>query len=178
MLRICFAGWVFCFSSVLILVSLISSPAVAGETEAVVRIPGATIQITSPIHESTSPPVAQTLALFYISTNPNTGFSSNINLMRQTFSGDLNAFRVVSLEQFKTLGMTVVQEKIVGTGSGAVLEIEYTGALQGRSLHWLAHAVKVEGSILLATCTSTPQSWATDDPLCRAGLASLRVTHD
>ena len=165
-------------SGALLMGAILSQAAQAGETEAVVRIPGATIQLTSPVASSNPASDVQSLAIFYISTNPRTGFGANINLQRQTFTGELSAFRAVSLAQFKTLGMTVLEDKTVGNGADAILHMEYIGSMQGRSFHWLAHAVKVDGSILLATCTTDTDGWTDLEPLCRTGLDSMRVKRD
>ena len=158
-------------------------PQWGGENKSEIRIPGATIEMTTPILNQANQAglmAPNTLAMYYLSIDPAAGFAANINVQKQPYGGDLSGFRDISIQQFKTLGLTMLDEKLVGNGDDATLKIEYKGPLQGREGHFLAHAYKIDGGILLATCTSSPAPavWAAVKPMCQKGLDSIRIKKD
>jgi hypothetical protein len=55
-----------------------------------------------------------------------------------------------------------------------VVTFEYSGPLQGRSLHWYARAEKSGGRVYLATATAAEQQWAKQGAQLKACVDSLR----
>ncbi len=104
------------------------------------------------------------------------GFSPNLNVMIQLTKTTRDAFRKLSLDQFKQMGFTVhkVEERQVG-GKDALL-IEYLGKQQGRELRWLALAVIDTDRVYLATCTALASAFEASRPGFAACLDSFALT--
>lgn len=85
------------------------------------------------------------------------GFSSNVNVIAQSYSEGMPAYIALSKGQFKGLGLELLSEKNVGE---SVVSFEYSGPSQGRNLHWYSKAVqKGKDTIYLITATSTEEQW-------------------
>jgi len=103
---------------------------------------------------------------------PATGnFAGNVNVQIQPYSGTIAEYTTLTLKQFKDAGVKVIEQKKAGT-SGVVFE--YSGELQGRSLHWYARAEKAAGHVYLATATTTEQEWPRQSAQLKACVDSLR----
>ena len=157
----------------LALISGLTTPAWADGTEAKIEIPGAAIQLTVPMQKIDHQPASQ-LAIFYISDKATNGVIPNVNVQRQTIAG-LEAYQQLSNSQFKSLGWTVLNEEMVGSGEKAEYRVEYTGPLQGTSFHWLAKGYVSGSSIILVTCTTHAEAWKDEGPLCQQALDSVKV---
>ena len=84
------------------------------------------------------------------------GFAPNVNVQVQPFDGTLDDYMKISREQFKAMGITMVQEK----REGKSIILEYKGQMQGMPLHWYARAVQAQGKIFLTTGTAAESQWA------------------
>ena len=102
---------------------------------------------------------------------PTDGFSGNVNVQIQPYAGTLAEYVTLSLEQFKAGKLTVLDQR---TLSKSVAIIEYTGKLQGRSLHWYARLELFNGNIYLATATSLETQWTKESSQLKACIDSLR----
>jgi hypothetical protein len=84
-------------------------------------------------------------------------YSANVNVMIQPFTGDLAEYSKLTLGQFKTAALKVVEQKNAGTS--AVI-FEYAGVMQGQPLHWYSRAEKSGDHIYLVTATAQESGWA------------------
>lgn len=84
------------------------------------------------------------------------GFAPNVNVQVQPFDGTLDDYMKISREQFKAMGIKMVQEK----REGKAIILEYTGTMKGMPLHWYARAVQAQGKIFLTTATAAESQWA------------------
>ena len=103
---------------------------------------------------------------------PENGFTSNVAVIIQTYDGTLEQYKALTMEQFKSNDITLVNTHLTKT----YLIIEYTGFTQGKSLHWYAKAMKKNGSIYLATGSSLGALWAKDKDKLIKSVNSLKFT--
>jgi hypothetical protein len=103
------------------------------------------------------------------------GFAANVNVQIQPYTGTVGDYVALTLQQFKTAGLKVLQQTVTVK---SVAYFEYSGEMQGRSLHWYARVEKSGGAVFLATATATPEQWikegarlktCVDSFLCDAG---------
>src|SRR5258706_6400943 len=99
------------------------------------------------------------------------GFAANVNVQIQPYNGSIDDYLALSLKQFKSAGLKVVQQKMPAK---SVATFEYTGELQGRSLHWYARAEKSAGSVYLVTATAAPSQWSTEAARLKSCVDSFR----
>lgn len=85
------------------------------------------------------------------------GFAPNVNVQIQPFSGTIDAYMKVSHDEFKAMGISVLNEKRTGKDS---VSFEYSGPMNGRTLHWYARAVRVPQKVYLVTATAAEEQWA------------------
>lgn len=105
---------------------------------------------------------------------PIDGFSGNANVQIQPFAGTLAEYVGLSQDQFKTMKLTVLAQR---TLNRSVAIFEYSGQLQGRSLHWYSRAELFEGKIYLATATALETQWTQESTRLKACIDSLRCEH-
>jgi len=86
---------------------------------------------------------------------PENGFSGNVNVMLQPYSGSLEEYKALSEAQFKQLNL----EMILSFVSQEQLTFEYKGTMQGKMLHWYAKAYKKGDIIYLVTATDAQINW-------------------
>jgi hypothetical protein len=99
------------------------------------------------------------------------GFAANVNVQIQPYTGTLEDYVTLSLQQFKSAGLRVVQQK---SPAKSVAVFEYTGETQGKSFHWYARAEKSGSSVYLVTATATPQQWSKDAARLKSCVDSFR----
>jgi hypothetical protein len=99
------------------------------------------------------------------------GFAANVNVQIQPYTGTLEDYVTLSLQQFKSAGLKVLQQK---SPAKSVAVFEYTGETQGKSLHWYARAEKSGGSVYLVTATATAQQWGKDAGRLKSCVDSFR----
>jgi len=83
-------------------------------------------------------------------------FAGNVNVQIQPYSGTIDEYMTLTLKQFKDAGIKLIEQKKAGR-LGVVFE--YSGELQGQSLHWYARAEKAARYVYLATATAAEQDW-------------------
>ena len=103
------------------------------------------------------------------------GFASNVNVVIQPRVPSRKAFRDQSLAQFKQLGLTLNSEQELTVSGRDALRLDYSGAIAGRELHFLALAVIDRDRTLLVTCTATPDAFKDAEPEFRACLDSFKL---
>lgn len=106
--------------------------------------------LEAPLGESAQ----QVLMMFLPVTD---GFSANVNVQIQPYDGTIDEYLALSLSQFKTAGLKLLQQKTPGK---SVVVFEYTGEMQGRLLHWYARAEKTAGKVYLVTATAADEQWS------------------
>ena len=98
--------------------------------------------------------VAQQVIMMFL---PTVGeFTPNVNVQIQPYDGSLDDYIKLSLKQFESANLTMVQQGRT-KDSGAVFE--YRGEIQNRRLHWYAKAQKSQGRIYLVTATALEEHW-------------------
>jgi hypothetical protein len=102
---------------------------------------------------------------------PNGNFAGNVNVQIQPYNGTIDEYMALTQKQFKDAGVKVIEQKKVGK---SVVVFEYSGELQGQSLHWYARAEKSAGHVYLATATAAEQQWAKQGAQLKACVDSLR----
>jgi hypothetical protein len=122
----------------------------------------------APLEVSPGEKTGQALMMFLPANN---NFAGNVNVQIQPYSGTIEEYTALTLKQFKDAGVKVIAQKKAGT-SGVVFE--YSGELQGRTLHWYARAEKAVGHVYLATATAAEQEWPKQGSQLKASVDSLR----
>lgn len=98
-------------------------------------------------------PSSQVVMMFLPPTDQ---FAPNVGVQVQNFSEGLEAYLTLSRSQFSAAGMKVIKEKKV---SATKATLEYSGAMQGRNLHYYALAEKKGNQVYLVTATATETQW-------------------
>ena len=98
------------------------------------------------------------------------GFAPNVNVQVQPYAGTIGEYAALSRKQFVAAKFKPIKETRLG--KAAVL-LEYSGKLQGRSLHWYAKAVSTGTTVYLATATATETQWRTAAGRLKACVDSL-----
>lgn len=120
-------------------------------------------------------PASGTHMVAAFSGPPKRGFASNVNVQVQHVKANREAYREISLKQFKDMGLEVlVDEDRKVQGLDAVYW-EYKGTMQGRDLHWVSLAVIRKGDVVLVTGTAPAGRWETDGPKLEASIESLKL---
>jgi len=83
------------------------------------------------------------------------GFSANINVQIQPYTGTLTQYKALSDSQFKQYGFTSLLSKI---NKDNIL-FEYTGTMSGKNLHWYSKAYKKGNFVYLVTATEQEVNW-------------------
>jgi hypothetical protein len=99
------------------------------------------------------------------------GFSANVNVQIQPYVGAIDEYLALSLQQFKTAGLKLLQQKTPGK---SVAVFEYTGEVKGRLLHWYARAEKSAGKVYLVTAAAPDEQWSRVADKLKACVDSFR----
>ena len=83
------------------------------------------------------------------------GFSANVNIQIQPYTGTLVQYKNISDSQFKQYGFKQIVSKV----SNDSVVFEYTGTMSGKKLHWYSRAYKRDGFIYLVTATEQDVYW-------------------
>jgi hypothetical protein len=102
---------------------------------------------------------------------PTEGFAANVNVQIQPYAGTVEDYVALSLQQFKSAGLTVLEQKI---SAKSVAVFEYTGKIQGALRHCYARAEKSGGNVYLATGTATPAQWDKEADRIKSCVDSFR----
>ncbi len=89
---------------------------------------------------------------------PTDGFSSNVNINVQIYSGSLEDYIQLSKSQFTQMDLNILRAEII-EGFGV---FEYTGKIQKREMHCYAKVLKRQGKIYLITGTTLKSLWNKD----------------
>lgn len=100
------------------------------------------------------------------------GFSANVNVQVQAYSGTMQEYKDLSEGQFKLRGLTVLYINEQGNS----LTFEYRGKMQSLSLHWYAKAFKKGDHIYLATATSTEDDWELNKEQLMSNVNSFKLS--
>ena len=122
----------------------------------------------APLEVAPGDKTCQALVMFLPATGD---FAGNVNVQIQPYSGTIEEYTTLTLNQFKNASVKVIEQRKTGK-SGVVFE--YNGELQGRALHWYARAEKTGGHVYLATATATEEEWAGQGAKLRNCVDSLR----
>jgi hypothetical protein len=140
---------VFLPCSIIFLATLASQ----GQTTNKLHFPAAGFSI-APLEESPGEATQQVLLMFLPATN---GFSANVNVQIQLYTGTIDGYRALSLQQFNTAGFKVLEQKMLGKSE---VKFEYAGVSQGFKLHWYARAKKSGNKVYLVTATASDEQWS------------------
>jgi hypothetical protein len=102
----------------------------------------------APLGASSGEKTVQILMMFLPATN---NFAGNVNVQIQPYGATLEEYVRLTLDQCKDAGLKVIAQN--KAGKSAVV-FEYSGAPQGRALHWYARAEKTPGHVYLVTATA------------------------
>ena len=100
------------------------------------------------------------------------GFSANVNVQIQMFDGTLTQYQNLSELQFKQMNIEVLSAKI----DNGVLQYEYKGFYEQKSLHWYAKAMKSGPYVYLATATSLEVNWLQNRFELQQAVDSFKLT--
>jgi hypothetical protein len=101
----------------------------------------------------------------------NDGFAANVNVQIQPYAGTMEEYVALTLDQFKSAGIKVLQQK---KAAKSVVVFEYSGEMQGRELRWYARAEKSGGSVYLVTATATGLQWKKEAARLKSCVDSFR----
>lgn len=90
-----------------------------------------------------------------MSLPPEMGFSANVNVQIQPYSGSIEEYKRLSDIQFYDLEFNVYRSDIAENTA----IFEYAGKLNETALHWYAKAVKADDHVYLVTATSLEALW-------------------
>ena len=126
------------------------------------------VSITPPKVE---PTFNQAFLILTFSLEPISGFSANVNLQYQPFSGTMAEYDKLSSIGFEQMNIEVISKKL--TTNTAVYE--YRGIYQEQVLHWYSVAKAIGGKIYLATATSLDSLWEQQKNVLKASVDSLEL---
>jgi hypothetical protein len=125
---------------------------------------------------SLEPPVghdyAQLQQVVSLGLPPSDGFSPNVNVQVQPFKGTIEEYVKISNGEFKANSIKLVSEK----HDAHMVQMEYTGQLLGRPLHWYSRAFVGKNGMILVTATATESQWPVVGAALRQSVDSLRLT--
>ena len=128
----------------------LSLPAADSTNRLRFRVAGFSI---APLESSPGDNAYQALMMFLPAT---ARFAANVNVQIQHYEGTIEEYTKLTLKQFEDAGIKVIEQK--QTGKSAVI-FEYSGKIEGRSLHWYARAEKTGTHVYLTTATATQEDW-------------------
>ncbi len=99
------------------------------------------------------------------------GFSPNINIMKQHYTGTIKEYISLSNTQFKQLNLTIIEE--VQTKNSVTWE--YIGMMKGKALHWYSKATSVDGAVYLATATALETQYKDIKKQLKASVDSMLI---
>ena len=107
---------------------------------------------------------------------PAGGFSPNCNVQVQVAEMSLDAYLDLTRQQFAANGFELIESKASTVSSRPATTLEYTGAVGGRSLRFLALVVAGSDRFWLLTCTATADSYSEHEPAFSKVISSFAVT--
>jgi len=126
------------------------------------------ISMEVPFSRSDSPENQQ-IAVFCLPMKD--GFAANVNLQKQAYSDSLAAFDKLSVSQFKQFKVTILKRDLKANE----VRYEYSGDMQGRTMHWYARAVKTGDTVFLITATGLDNQWQKQKQALMASVDSFKL---
>lgn len=90
---------------------------------------------------------------------PRDGFAANCNVQVQFLEMEFSAYLDMSLKQFDSAGLEVVRNESREVSGREAARLEYSGAMGGEDLHFLALVVGGGDRFWLVTCTAPAKSF-------------------
>jgi hypothetical protein len=109
----------------------------------------------------------QALMMFLPSAH---GFQANVNVLIQPYAGTMDNYVAATLEQMSKSGFKLLQKTV----ADKTAVFEYTGEMQGLTLHWYVRVEKSGARIYVATATATDQQWEKVAARLKACVDSFR----
>jgi len=100
------------------------------------------------------------------------GFSPNVNVQIQPFSGTLKDYIALSKKQFDEMKIKLISEQQKNDNEWVT---EYSGNMQGMSLHWYARAVLGNQKVYLITATANDSQWAKVSEQLKKNIESFKL---
>jgi len=122
----------------------------------------------APLEAPSASSAQQALMMFLPATD---GFAPNVNVQIQPYPGTIEEYVALSLKQFKSADLKVLQQKTLGKSAAL---FEYAGKMEGRALHWYARVEQKAGKVYLATATATDEQWSKVSPRLKTCVDSFR----
>jgi len=99
------------------------------------------------------------------------GFAANVNVQIQPYTGTIEDYVALSLQEFKSAGLKVLEQR---APAKSVAVFEVTGESQGRPLHWYSRAEKSGSRVYLVTATAAPAQWIKEAARLKSCVESFR----
>lgn len=151
-----------------VLVLLVSlSPAENISEAPAYRAHGLSIQPPMPKEVRSYP---YTMAMFYLP--PSDGFSANVNIQKQVFVQDMEAYDQISKSQFEEMGAKLLRGEV--RDNEALYEGTVT-ANNGQRFHIFSRAVKDGNFVYLVTATALERHWPEQKAELMQSVNSFRL---
>ena len=125
------------------------------------------------IRELTSSDAPENSVVLEMLLPPMDGFSANVNVIIQQYSGAMSDYRIITEDQINKAGFTLISSHQI---SSTEIRMEYSGTQSGTELRWLQRAVKRGNRVYLVTATALASRWDTDSRGLTDTVDSLRLT--
>ena len=105
------------------------------------------------------------------------GFTPNLNLLTQGAPGmDLDAYIKRSVETATSYipDVSILDQTTIDGPGGKLARLEYTGTVQGRSLHFLSYTAVSGGTAVIATLSTPPDTFTTWRAAAEPYMETLR----
>ena len=100
------------------------------------------------------------------------GFSPNINVMVQPYSGSIKDYAALSKGQFEQMHATMIAEQQKGESEWS---FEYTMDYNKKTQHCYSRAISKGGKVYLVTATANPSQWPSVEAKLRKHVDSLKL---
>ena len=102
------------------------------------------------------------------------GFSPNVNVQSQEYSGTIDEYVTMSLHGLKESKFDLISNS---KPSKDRVVCEYTGLMNGKVLHFYANAVMKDRTVFLVTATALEDQWKGASEKLRSCVDSLEPVH-
>jgi hypothetical protein len=100
-------------------------------------------------------------------------FAPNVNIQIQKYQGTIADYVKLSLEQFKTYGMKIINKEQDDKEQKALFE--YTMQTNGLDLHFYSKAISSKGKVYLVTGTTTVLQWNNVGDIIKKNVDSFQI---
>lgn len=101
----------------------------------------------------------------------NDRFQPNLNIMRQDWRGEAEAYLALSLQQFKSIGYKTLSSSV----NGDAVIMSYTGLSNGLELRWFSKAIVTDKATYLITSTAKQSQWELFGDELEANVNSFKL---